>query len=139
MKPRIAILHHRLSFAPFDLLQQLDSQAQPLWVLDADVAGDGLSKVLERSGPVINIAGLDLDEAAGLIGAHHPDGIVSFVDDHLVTAAELAARLGLRYHTPHAAEVLMDKRLQAAALEAAGIPGPAFRTFARRSVNGRGG
>jgi biotin carboxylase len=127
VKSRIAILHHPLSFAPFELLQQLDGYTQPLWVLDAEVAEEGLHKVLERSGPVITIAGLDLDEAAAAIDRHDPDGIVSYVDDHLVTAAELAARLGLRYHTPGAARVLMDKRLQAAALDDAGIPGPAFR------------
>ncbi len=129
MTPRIAVLHHRRSFSPFDLLQEFEGRVEPLWVLDDEAVADtGLTRILPRTGTVVDIADLDLDKAAAALAEHRPDGIVSFVDDHLVTAAELAARLGLRYHTPEVARVLMDKRRQRAALDGAGVPGPAFWT-----------
>jgi len=77
-------------------------------------------------GTVVDIAGMDLDEAARQLARHRPDGIITFVDDHLPMAAALAARLDLRYHTPDVAAVLADKRRQREALERAGIPGPRY-------------
>jgi biotin carboxylase len=69
---------------------------------------------------------MDMDKAALCLADHHPEGIVSFVDDHLETASALAARLQLPYHSPEVAGTLVDKRRQRAALHRAGIPGPTF-------------
>jgi biotin carboxylase len=127
MRPRVAVLHHALSFFPLDLYQQVGEQVELLWVVDAECAKDEKSaRMLGRLGTVVDIAHLNLDQAAARLAEHRPDGIVSFVDDHLETAAALAQRLELPYHTPEAAAVMVDKRRQRTALERAGIPGPDF-------------
>ena len=130
MLPKIAILYHDRSFFPLDLFQQVRGSAEILWVLSSGVPIDAqMERLLRRTGSVVDLRGLEEDKAAVALAVFEPDGIVSFVDDHLVTAAILAAQLGLRYHTPDVAGVLMDKRYQRDALARAGIPGPSYWTL----------
>jgi biotin carboxylase len=127
MRPRVAVLHHPRSFFPLDLFQEVGESAEILWVVDEAVSGDvATCQLLRHLGTVVDITHLDPDRAARCLADHRPDGIVSFVDDHLETAAALAARLSLPYHSPEMAAVLVDKRRQRAALHQAGIPGPDF-------------
>ena len=85
--------------------------------------------LLSRLGTVVDVAGMTPDQAAEVLAAHRPDGIVSFVDDHIEDAAALAERLGLRYHTPEVACSVVDKRIQRTALAGAGVAGPEFRVI----------
>lgn len=127
MGPKIAVMHHPDSLFPFDLVREIGGEAELLWVVDEAFDSDALtSSLLRRLGTVVDIGGLDLDEAARLLSTYQPDGVVSYVDDHLLRAAALASRLGFRYHTTEVAETLVDKRLQRAALVRSGIPGPRF-------------
>lgn len=127
MRPLVAILHHPRSFFPLDLFHQVGEGATLLWVVDGGSAGDATaSRLLRRLGPVVDISGLDADRAASAVGAHRPQGIVSFVDDHVEMAAALADRLGLIYHSPDVARTVVDKRLQRAAMDKAGVPGPRY-------------
>ncbi len=127
MRPRIAVLHHERSFFPLDLFQQVGDAAEILWVVDGTQPGDeGSARLLPRLGPVVDVEGLDLDQAARTLAAHRPDGIVTFVDDHVEATAALAEHLGLSYHSPATAHALVDKRLQRAVLGDAGIAGPRF-------------
>jgi len=111
-----------------DLHRELGDEFELIWVLceEFDTAH---KRLLEHLGSVVEIAGLDFEEAARAVGRQKPQGIVSFVDDHIVIASEIAIRLGLPYHTPEVARVLADKRLQRAALARAGISGPRFWSF----------
>jgi len=125
VRPRVAVLHHPRSFFPLDLFEQVGECAELLWVVDETSIGDAtLGRLLRRLGTVVDVSRLGPDAAAGVLGAHRPDGIVSFVDDHVEAAAALAHRLGLTYHSPEVARTIVDKRLQRAALDAAGVPGP---------------
>ncbi len=125
--PRIAILHHPRSLAPFGLFQAVGGAAELLWVVDDTVSGDPqLLRILSRTGTVVPIGGLDHDEASGVLATYRPDGIVSFVDDHIELAAALAERLGLPYHSPQVAANVVDKARQRVALARAGVPGPRF-------------
>ncbi len=127
MRRRVAILHHSRSFFPLDLRQAIVGSVEPIWVLPNGPGDDeATTGLLRRLGTVVNIDGMDLDESARELGRHRPDGIITFVDDHLPLAAALAARLDLRYHTPDVAAVLADKGRQREALERAGIPGPGY-------------
>ena len=128
MTPRIAVMHHPRSFFPLDLFQQIRGSADLLWVLsdsERDEATD--PRLLRRLGTVVDIAGMGSNQAAEALEAHRPEGIVSFVDDHIEDAAALADRLGLRYHTPEVARAVVDKRVQRTLAADAGIPGPDFR------------
>jgi biotin carboxylase len=108
-----------------DLFEQVGGWADLLWVVDGASAGDPtLVRLLRRLGTVVDISRLGPDAAARVLCPHRPDGIVSFVDDHVEAAAALAVRLGLTYHSPEVARTVVDKRLQRAALDAAGVPGP---------------
>jgi hypothetical protein len=128
MRRRIAVLHHARSFFPMDLHRELSDEFEVIWVLCEEFDA-GHRRLLDRLGSVVEIRDLDFDEAARAVARQKPDGIVSFVDDHIVIASEIAVRLGLAYHTPEVARVLADKRLQRAALADAGIPGPRFWSF----------
>jgi biotin carboxylase len=122
---KIAVVHHHRSFFPLDLYSKVRDIADLIWVFsESRDAADGPPRLPARLGTVLDIHALDLDAAAELIRAHAPDGITTFVDDTLVLTAELALRLELPFHTPQTARTFVDKRLQRAAFDAAGIPGP---------------
>jgi hypothetical protein len=125
MGNRVAILHHERSFFPPDVREAVGDAAELLWVLP-DGTDEYTRRLLARRGKAIEISTDDLDAAASALRAYRPDGIVTFVDDNLVLAADLAARLGLRYHTPEVARTVANKTLQREALQKAGVPGPRF-------------
>jgi biotin carboxylase len=132
MASRIAVMHHPRSFFPLDLFQQLRGTADLLWVLSGSERNEATDpRLLRRLGTVVDVAGMGSDEAAETLNAHHPEGIVSFVDDHIEDAAALAGRLGLRYHTPEVALSVVDKRVQRNLAADAGIPGPSFRAVSQ--------
>jgi biotin carboxylase len=136
---RIAVFHHPKSFFPLDLFQRVHDTAELIWVVDSsewssagpnagpspEAGGDG-HRWLRRLGPVVEVAGLDADEAASSLAVHRPDGVVSFVDDTIVRAAEAAARLGLTFHSLPVAEAVVDKQRQREALEREGLPSARF-------------
>jgi biotin carboxylase len=127
MPGRVAVLHHPRSFFPLDLREAVGDAAELLWVLPDYAADDGWTRrLLRRLGTTVEISTVDLDAAAAQLAEHHPEGIVTFVDDNLVVAAELAARLGLSYHPPAVARTVASKWGQREALLAAGVPGPPF-------------
>jgi hypothetical protein len=127
MAGRVAVLHHHRSFFPPDLHEAVGDAAELVWVLTGGADEELLGRrLLRRLGPVIELPVDDLDAAAAILGEAGIDGIVTFVDDNLILAAELAARLGLIYHPPAVARVLASKTLQRQALAAVGVPGPRF-------------
>jgi hypothetical protein len=127
MAGRVAVLHHRRSFFPPDLHEAVGDAAELVWVLTGGADEELLGRrLLRRLGSVIDLPVDDLDAGAAILDEHGIDGIVTFVDDNLILAAELAARLGLIYHPPEVARVLASKTLQRQALAAAGVPGPRF-------------
>jgi predicted ATP-grasp superfamily ATP-dependent carboligase len=147
---RIAVFHHPTSFFPLDIFQRVHDSTELIWVVDSSewrstrAGGDVDRRLLRRLGSVLDVVGLDADETADRLSAHRPDGVVSFVDDTIVRAAETADRLGLTFHSPQVAEGVVDKQRQREALEREGLPsarfwpvpqgmdGPGVAEFARR-------
>jgi biotin carboxylase len=127
MPGRLGVLHHERSYFPVDLREAVGDAATLVWILVDDDGENWLQRrLLEHLGPVVDISSADLDGAAAELQRQGIEGIITFVDDHLVTAAEIADRLGLRYHTPAAARTIANKFTQRQALAAAGVPGPRF-------------
>jgi hypothetical protein len=127
----VAVLHHPNSFFPLDLVREVGDSAELVWVVDQSSSSDVVSmRLLPRLGSVVDITEMDLDTAADALREVGVDGIVTFVDDHLVTTASLAKRLGLIYHSPELAACLVDKRRQREVLAEAGVKGPDFWTIA---------
>jgi hypothetical protein len=131
MRPRVAVLHHPGSFFPLDLVREIGSLAELVWVVDESSSGDVVARrLLPRLGTVVDISGMDLDAAETALRDERIEGIVTFVDDHLLKTAVLAKRLGLVNHSPEIAAVLVDKRRQREVLADAGVKGPVFWTIA---------
>ena len=123
---RIAVLHHDGSFFPLELRSQVADAAELVWVVDSTTDAPEIVRLVRRLGPTVDVADSTLDETAATLGELGVRGVVSFVDDHIVTAAELAQRLGLPFHTVEVAHLVTNKQAQRAALARAGVPGPAF-------------
>lgn len=99
-----------------------------LWVADlSNPEAAATVRLLQKTGPVIDVAGRTIEDTAALVRAHEPDGVLSMHDDDLVWTAELAALLGLPFHSLDSALKLRDKHLQREALRAAGLAVPEFR------------
>lgn len=126
MRGRVAILHHRRSFFAPELADAIGSDFELVWGLVDDEYETGNIRLLRHLGEVVEIDSRDLDEAAARLGDLGVDGIVTFVDDRVVLAAELAARLDLPYHTPEVAETVVNKLRQRAVFAAAGLPEPDY-------------
>jgi biotin carboxylase len=76
---------------------------------------------------VVDVTGLDDEDAAAAVAAHHPSGIMAFTDPGVPLVAAVGTRLGLPAYTAHTAERLSNKVAQREALRAAGVPVPDFR------------
>lgn len=127
MPGRVGVLHHPRSFFPADLKESVGAAAELVWVLVDHDSQDHLTRELvHRLGDVAEVSSGDLDAAAEILSGQALGGIVTYVDDHLVLAAQLAQRLGLSYHTPEVAAGIANKRAQREALAQAGVPGPEF-------------
>ena len=125
-RPRLAYVYHPRSFATMSLVEAARERCDVIWVIDTSVADSGtMARLLRRFGVVVDVAGLDLDEAAALVGEHSPTALLALADDCLVLAAELARRLGLSFASPELARLFTDKRLQREALARGGLPTPA--------------
>jgi biotin carboxylase len=137
---RIALFHHPKSFFPLDVFERVHETAEVIWVVDSSewppegygaeippgAFGGNDHRSLRRLGPVVDVAGLDPDESADRVAAHHPDGVLSFTDGTIPRAADVAARLGLTFHSPQVAETVVDKQRQREALEREGLPSARF-------------
>jgi hypothetical protein len=104
----------------------------PIWVVDSTdplIDAPSSQRMLQRFGPVVDIANLTVQQAAEAMRPHRPDGILAFADRQLKTAALLAQELSLAFDTPEVIERTVDKPLQRAALREGGVPVPMWWTL----------
>ncbi len=102
-----------------------------LWMVDRSLPDmDETAELLNRFGPVVDISGLGADQIAKALSPYVPDGITTYLDAGMVAYAEVAAILGLPFHTPATARALVDKARQREALGAGGIVVPPCRVIA---------
>lgn len=100
-----------------------------LWVLDRDqFPPDFATHLLARLGRVVDITGLDRLDAARCISEYSPTGIMTLAEQNLELVSDLGTVLGLPVNPPVVARRLTNKYDQRLALEAAGVPGPRFRS-----------
>lgn len=131
--PRIAVVYGRTSPPGLLVQRAIGDVCVPIWVVDStDPAIDAPSpqRMLQRFGPLVDIANLSMRQAAEAIRLHGPDGIMAFTERQLTTASWLAQELGLVFDAPAVIERLVDKPLQRAALRDGGVPVPRWWTLA---------
>jgi biotin carboxylase len=96
-----------------------------LWMIDGAQPGMAqMAGLLQRFGPVIDVSGLGVEQMVKSLSVYEPDGLVTYLDAGMVPYAELAAALGLPFHSPATALALTDKSRQRQALAAAGLATP---------------
>jgi biotin carboxylase len=127
--PLLAIVYEGLDFEDPPLLfaEAAEGVCRLLWVLPrGELAGRATHRFLRGLGTVVDVSGATGAEAAAVLSAHRPRGIVCFNDGNLVWAAEIARRLDLRFFDVPTAERLTDKLQQRTALRGGGLPTPDF-------------
>lgn len=128
-QPTLAIVYHPASFSVFQLMEAAHGLCHVAWVLDRAVDDSAAAaRVLGRFGTVVDVTGMDAEQAAVAVAALRPDGITTFKDKRLRFTAGLAERLDLPFHSPQVAVRLTDKYAQRAALRDGGLAVPAFHT-----------
>ncbi len=123
--PRLAIFHDDSSAPIFELVNAASDLCRVVWVVGWSGEEPAL-RALARFGDVVDLTGLDWDEAIDRVASAHPDGVVVFNDPPIRLAAEVAERLGLPFHSPSTALLLTDKLEQRVALLRAGVGTPVF-------------
>lgn len=98
----------------------------PIWLIDADDASAAAVRpLLHKFGTVVDALGASPEAAAEALRPHAPDGLAIFYDTGMEHVAEIAAALGVPFHSVPTARALEDKLHQRRALAAAGLPTPA--------------
>jgi biotin carboxylase len=103
-----------------------------LWMIDGSLPEmREMTELLHRFGPVVDIAGLGVDELlVELSPPYRPDAIVTYLDAHMVTFARVAQTFDLPFHSPATAVALTDKAEQRRTLHQAGLDVPACAVIA---------
>ena len=129
--PSLAIVFDPVSTAPMRIAQAGAGTWHTLWLVDRSSSGgqDNSARLLPRLGTVVDITGQSPAGAARQLAKHSPDGILALGEAELPLAAQIAAELGLTFHSPEAALRSTSKVAQRAALMAAASapPHPACR------------
>ncbi|MGC9219955.1 MAG: ATP-grasp domain-containing protein [Solirubrobacteraceae bacterium] len=127
MSGRVGVLHHPVSHSPVDILQGIGGSAEVVWlVVDGEDGGRVPRRLLEHMGDVIDLRNDDPDAAAAALSQAGVEGIVTFRDEQLRFAAQLAELLGLPFLSPAVAARLRNKYLQRQALRAGNVAQPDF-------------
>ncbi len=122
---RLAYVYHPSSFPTLTLAEAATPLAELVWVVDRSLpATETMCPLLARLGEVVDIAGLSPADAADVVAAVEPDGIVTFADARLEITAQIAERLGLPFISRESAISLTDKHAQRRALAAGGVAVP---------------
>ncbi|RZU50934.1 carbamoyl-phosphate synthase L subunit-like protein [Krasilnikovia cinnamomea] len=119
-RPTIVVVHGPGSAGPRDVLRAARGWADLVFLVNPDDSNGAADlPMLSRLARVVQDRP-DTDVLAEL-RALAPVGITTFGDARIARCAELAAGLGLPYHSRRTAELLSDKVRQRAALNAAGV------------------
>lgn len=122
---RLAVFCDNNSVSLLEVFENARNLCRILWVVGW--SPDEIShRLLSRFGDVVDVAGMNQDEAVSRVVASVPDGVVVFNDAPIILAARVADELGLPFHSPRTARLLTDKLAQRTALGEAGLIVPAF-------------
>lgn len=136
--PLLVVIHTPDAFSPIQIAEAADGICRFLWLIDGTARSDpGYRRVMSKFGPVIDHAGMALDQLVDEVGKAEPAGIVTFTDDGQMLTSILAHQLGLEFHPVEVVERLIDKVAQRTALAAAGFEGPRFWAVPPRTATDR--
>ena len=106
-----------------------------LWMIDTAVPGmSEMADLLNRFGPVVDLEGMNAEQAFKTLADWEPDGMTTYLDARMVELACVAEDLGLPFHSPATAAALTDKARQRQALADAGLDMPPCHLVRRLPV-----
>lgn len=99
-----------------------------LWLIDGSLPEmREMTALLNQFGPVVDVSQLSVEGIlAELIPPYRPDAVVTYLDAGMVKYSQVAAALGVPFHSVATSEALTDKVAQRQALFAAGIEVPGY-------------
>jgi hypothetical protein len=99
-----------------------------IWLVDLSTPEmTDIGRLMGRMGTVVDVAGRSEGPVIRDLAAAAPTGVLNLKDSAAILVAEMAAALGLQFHSPEVARHLSDKLLQRQALRSAGVPTPDFQ------------
>jgi biotin carboxylase len=130
-RPLLAVLTSPTGLPPMALAGVAADRYDLLWLVDSSAPADRYATAVHTArvhklGTVLQLEGLSIEQAGAAIAPYEVDGIVTFQDEGMVRLAEIAAELGLLFHTPEVAERLTDKHAQRRSLERGGVRCPRY-------------
>ncbi|MCZ0209693.1 ATP-grasp domain-containing protein [Streptomyces sp. UMAF16] len=126
MERRLAVVYENGSVNPLELAAASYGHCSLVLVCDpASASVRSALPLLRETGTVVTYdAGTPPQQTAARLRELGVDGITTFSDLTIEPTAELARLLGLDFHSPRTAALLVDKHRQRARLAEAGLPTP---------------
>lgn len=119
--PAVVVVFDLGSAGPIEVVRSAGSACRPIFVSDRSTPGGRMASVMASLAPTVDATGRDDDDVAAELRRLEPAGITTFSEPQIRRTAALAARLGLRYHTPEVAGRLTDKWAQRERVRGAGV------------------
>ena len=127
---KLGVLYDDATFSALEIAEAAHGVCEVVWVVGWSQIEHPLPlTLLARLGPVVDVRGRTIEDVVGTLSQLSVGGLITFTDEPLRLAAELACRLDVAFHTPRTAELLTDKFSQRCALRDAGLPTPRFATI----------
>jgi hypothetical protein len=113
-RPLVAVGYGPRCVPVMQLTEAAADVCELLWMIDGSLPEmREMTELLNRFGPVVNIAGLGVDQILQeLSPPYRPDGVVTYLDANMPTFAQVAEALGLPFHSPATSVALTDKAEQ---------------------------
>jgi biotin carboxylase len=125
-RPLVAVGYGPRCVPVMQLSEAAADVCELLWMIDGALPEmREMTELLNRFGPVVNIAGLGVDQILKeLTPPYRPNGIVTYLDANMVPFARVAEVLELPFHSPATSMALTDKAEQRRVLKEAGLDVP---------------
>ncbi|MGP4014364.1 ATP-grasp domain-containing protein [Saccharopolyspora sp. 5N708] len=107
----LAVVYDKGAAGPREICSSLTDLADLVFLTVDTAHARSMSPLLAEFGAVLSVEG-DAQRTAQLLGAHCPDGIVTFSETALPLTSEVAHALGLPFHSPSTVRLLTDKHAQ---------------------------
>ncbi len=124
-RDRLVISYEYGSQSLFAICEAAQDLCEIVWLADlSSPEMTQMARLMERTGTVVDVAGLSGQQVVESVAAARPTGVLSLNDDSTTRLADIALALDLEFHSPEVARMLTDKLLQRQAFRAAGISTP---------------
>ena len=128
VRPLVAVAYGPRCVPVMQLAEAAAGVCDLIWLIDTSVPGMAeMTDLLNRFGAVVDLDGVNVEQAVKVVGDWEPDGLTTYLDAGMVELACVAEELGLPFHSPATAAALTDKARQRQALADAGLEMPPCR------------